>query len=191
MPKKNEAKLTEEPTADGVGEPIPESAPEEDAGGRGMTEREAMLTDMNAMLTAKLSETERRIRRLEAIANQSKARAYDVEEQARGLTTVFLRYLGDPADPVVEWGTERNVSYVDEKTGQLVEDIRYWLRSLSGERKVVNIREWNAMKPDIVHAKVIMWDRVADVMKLELSDDGGRTFVGKIIEIPVKFVNPG
>lgn len=169
--------------------PIPEAV--EDKEREGMTAREAAMSGRNAVLEARLSEYEQRFRRLEAIADKNKGVAYDEGQRKKEVYTAFLKHLGDPLDPIVEWWSEKNASYIHPTTGAFVEDIVYGLRTKSGKKTKMDIYEWNRTRNNQTWMQVDKFDRVLDMAYGTLSDDGGKTFVGERIEIPIKFLNPG
>lgn len=158
---------------------------------QGMNERESILVEVNQTLTAKLSEMEQRFRRLEAVADQNKVKAYNDAQRDLNEKHIFLRFLDDPKDPIVEFGSVENMSFVDPGTGQLIERIRYWVKTLSGVRKEMTIQEWNRIGHQQVWAKIKEINHNTDIATIALSDDGGKTFLGTEITLNMKFVNPG
>lgn len=143
-----------------------------------------------------LTDQAKEINRLKAIADQTKGSVYDQENREK-FKTGFLRHLGSPGDnevtnPIVAFRCTKNVSYVDPKNSELIQDQRYEVTLYDGTTKELDIHEWNMYRDRQVRFKFRRMDHMNGVCDITLSTDGGQSYTGlEIDNLPMRFVNPG
>lgn len=155
-----------------------------------MTPTERKMLDEMRLSRELLHEQGKEIARLKAIADQNKGAAYDHESRDKTFKG-HLRFITDASDPVVWWKMVKNVSYVDPRTGHLVEDQEFQVKTRSGSVQNMSIHEWNLLKSNQTKIKFLRLDHLNGVCDVQLSTDGGQTYVGEIInDLPTTFLNP-
>lgn len=155
-----------------------------------VTPTESKLLDELQALRQGLYDAQKEIKRLNAISDKNRGAAYDHENRDKSFKG-HLRHLGDPLDPIVEWKSVRNVSHVDPQNGNLVQDQRIWVRTMKGNEREMDISEWSMGRSNIVPMKFLKMDADRNICDIQLSDDGGKSYVGEILkDFPMTFVNP-
>lgn len=157
---------------------------------KGMSPEVAELMDGVRKMQEQMAEQQHEIIRLKAIADQNKGRTFDKETADKSFKGT-LRYLEDVSDPVIHWSSTKNVSFVDPTTGALVQDQRALYKTLKGIVKELDIHEWTRISGNQTHFKFLKLDHQNSLCDIQLSTDGGQTYLGEVIkDLSLTFVNP-
>lgn len=133
---------------------------------------------------------DRELGRLKAIADQTKGQMYDRENREQ-FHTGHLRFISDPADPVIHWKTVTNSAYIDPVSQAIVEDQRSAFTTRSGKTVELTLQAWNQLRSNYTHFKFLKMDPASNLCDIQLSIDNGTTFTGDIMkDVGMSFVNP-